>query len=315
MNMQRKKETLDEVIIEDISEEEFNEAVAELQKDMALEEQEIEEGSCNKMRKEEDEEEKAEEKAEDKDKKSPKGKMKESSIKQFKKIIDEQDNLNQDMKLKLATVFEASVNVAIAEEIEALEEQFEKALFKGVVKAKDRIAENVNLYLKTVTKSYFEHNQEADVARIKVEKAEAVLSGIKSLFEENYIKLDDSKADIVESLETDIKNLEEKYNTRVDQTLKLANYINENKKADYLNSLSESMTALDKAKFQKLSESIAHNSFDEFKQKVGDIKDTFNFRNSSDEAILEGNVFSESVDMEIETKDDSSEDIMNQLFR
>ena len=69
------------------------------------------------------------------------------------------------------------------------------------------IAENLDKYLDYVVEQWMEENEIAIEAGIKVEMAESFMTGLKSLFEDHNVDINEETHDVVADLETEIEGL------------------------------------------------------------------------------------------------------------
>ena len=83
------------------------------------------------------------------------------------------------------------------------------------------------------------------------------------------------KIDVVEDLETRVKDLKEKLNEALEENVELKNEIEENQITEAFDEVTESLTDLDKEKVSKLAEGIDYDSVDNYKEKLEIIKENF----------------------------------------
>jgi transcriptional accessory protein Tex/SPT6 len=65
----------------------------------------------------------------------------------------------------------------------------------------EEIIENLDSYLDYVVETWMKENELAIESGIKVEMAESFMSGLKSLFEEHNVQIDEETVDVVSALE------------------------------------------------------------------------------------------------------------------
>ena len=120
-------------------------------------------------------------------------------------------DLSEEFKSKVTLVFEAAVHeaatakaeVVIAEKTEALEVEMKESVDTAV----EKIVENLDSYLDYVVEEWMKENELAIETGVKVEMAESLMTGLKGLFEEHNIEVDDETIDVVAGLEEEVQEL------------------------------------------------------------------------------------------------------------
>ena len=97
------------------------------------------------------------------------------------------EELTEEFKAKAKTIFEAAINSKVSEIRATLEEEYSEKLAEEVAEEKEALTERVDSYLEYVSDEWMEENQLAIEHGLKTELTESFLSGMKSLFEENYV--------------------------------------------------------------------------------------------------------------------------------
>ena len=108
------------------------------------------------------------------------------------------EELTEEFKAKAKTIFEAAINSKISEIRATLEEEYEEKLAEEVAEEKEALQERVDSYLEYVSDEWMEENQLAIEHGLKTELTESFLSGMRSLFEENYVSIPEDKYDVLE---------------------------------------------------------------------------------------------------------------------
>ena len=130
--------------------------------------------------------------------------------------IIEGEDLSEDFKSKITLVFEAALNEEVSKREETIREELtaslDATLEEAVTEKLDTISENVDKYLDYVVTEWMGENEIAIEAGIKVEMAESLMSGLKNLFVEHNVAVSEETVDVVESLEGQVSDLEEKAN-------------------------------------------------------------------------------------------------------
>lgn len=185
-------------------------------------------------------------------------------------LFDGQE-LSEDFKIKAETIFGA----VIAEREEAIKEHYETVLAETVASTQSDLAEKVDEYLSYVVEEWYKENKIALERSLRAEIAENFMEGLRNLFTDNFITIPDEKVDVLEAANTKIDELTSQVNEEI------KNGIEKTKRIDELEAkiaFSESVAGLTLSEVEKLrglSESIEFDTVDEFKNKLGVLKETY----------------------------------------
>lgn len=225
---------------------------------------------------EEDDDKKNDEEEDDDDKK-------EKEVKEFFEVdlsadvaaLTEGEDLSEDFKSKAATIFEAAVISRINEQLEVIHEEYAAALKEEVEKVKSELAEKVDTYLNYAVNTWMEQNEIAIQHGIKTEIAESVMAGLRQVFVENNVNVDDERVDLVTEMEGQLDTMEGKLNEQIEQnvalTKKLGNYI----KNGIVNEVCEGLAMTQREKMLSLSEGVEFISEESFREKVQTLKESY----------------------------------------
>jgi hypothetical protein len=230
---------------------------------------------------EEKDEEKEDEDKEDDDKEDEKKDEKE--VKEFFEVdlsddvaaLTEGEDLSEEFKSKAATIFEAAVISRINEQLEVIHEEYAAALKEEVEQVKSELAEKVDTYLSYAVNTWMEQNEIAIQHGIKTEIAESVMAGLRQVFVENNVNIDDEKVDLVTEMEGQLDTMEGKLNEQIEQnaalTKKLGNYI----KNGIVNEVCEGLAMTQREKMLSLSEGVEFISEESFREKIQTLKESY----------------------------------------
>lgn len=187
--------------------------------------------------------------------------------------------LAEDFKDKLSLVFEAAVNEAAttkaAEITESLDEEFQLKLEEAVTESMEDIVENLDNYLDYVVTEWMEENKLAIETNLKVEMAESFMDGLKSLFVEHNVELDESKLDVVAELEEEIEILRAKTNQAINENIELAETVKQLEAEKVFNDLAEGLTTTQAERLRILSEKLDISDLGVFEKDLGMLKESF----------------------------------------
>jgi hypothetical protein len=215
----------------------------------------------------------------------------------------EGENLTEDFKNRASVIFGAAVNEAVSKKVsglaEELQEDFEARLTESVDGAINGIVENLDSYLDYAVKEFMEENKIAIESGIKVEMAESLLSGLKGMFYEHNIKIDEETVDVVAELEEQVQEASQKMNSLAKKNMSLVEEVNTLKAEKAFLEVCEGLTTTQAERLRVLSERISFESEEAYKGDLETLKESF-FKKSS-------KVLSESIEeeQEIITEDTS----------
>lgn len=188
-------------------------------------------------------------------------------------------DLSEDFKSKVTLVFESAVNEAAAIKVEQvktdLEEQFEAELQEAVSESIDGIVENLDSYLDYVVGEWMEENELAIEAGIKVEMAESLMDGLRDLFTEHNIEVDDETIDVVAGLEEEIENMKTEYNNTVNENIELSKTVVALEADRVFNEMTEGLTVSQRERLRTLSENLDASDIDSYTSNLETLKESF----------------------------------------
>lgn len=207
-------------------------------------------------------------------------------------------DLSEDFKSKATLVFEAAVNEAATvkarQAAAELEEQFEAQLEEAVTESIDDIVENLDSYLDYVVKEWMEENEVAIEAGIKVEMAESLMDGLRDLFVEHNIEVDDETIDVVAELEEEIAQLKGEYNKTVNENIELSKAVLSLEAEKVFEEVTEGLTVSQRERMRTLSENLDVSDVESYQSNLETLKESFFKKTASikeeveeDEIVLE----------------------------
>lgn len=193
--------------------------------------------------------------------------------------IFEGEEFSEDFKNKIAVVFEAAVNEEVTNKTSSIQEElyasFEEEITESLNVKMSEIVENVDKYLDYVVNEWMEENQVAIESGIKVEIAESLMNGLKTLFTEHNVDVDDETVDIVSSLEEKVQDLENASNNLVNENIELQKQITSIKAEKVFEEMTEGLSDNQKERFKILSEKLSVEDLEEYSENLQAIKESF----------------------------------------
>jgi hypothetical protein len=205
----------------------------------------------------------------------------------WKEDLDEMfagDELNEELKEQIEVVFEAAVNTRVAlieeeliEAVEAkeaeLEEAFAQRLEEETSEIFEGLTEKLDQYLDYVVEQWMEENAIALESSLRVDIAENFIESLKGLFTEHYIKVPETKLDIVADLNAEIDSLKETLEELTDKNIQLESIAEDYTKNTILGELTEGLTDLEADKLVSLAEGLEFSDAETYKRKVSILRE------------------------------------------
>ena len=185
------------------------------------------------------------------------------------------EELSEEFKAKAKTIFEAAINAKVAEIRATIEEEHEARIAEEIAEEKEALQERVDSYLEYVSDEWMEENQLAIEHGLKTELTESFLSGMRSLFEDNYVTIPDDKYDVLESMVEKLDDMETKLNEQIEKNIGLNKRLSESVADGILESVSDGLAATQKEKLASLVESVEFEGETEYRNKLETLKESY----------------------------------------
>jgi hypothetical protein len=190
-------------------------------------------------------------------------------------LINDEATLSEEFKDKAETIFEAAIKSKLSEEIDRLEAKYEEELSEEIESTKSDLVEKVDSYLNYVVEQWMTDNQVAIQAGLRAEIAENFMTGLKGLFEENYIEVPESKVDLVDDLADTVEELEESLNTTTAKAIELSEELEDYKRDAIIREHSRDLAETQVEKLKSLVEDVDFEDEETFAQKVETVKGSY----------------------------------------
>lgn len=259
----------------DMKDEEEMEEMKEEEEGMEDEEETVEEGYSKKMSEEEMEDEEMEDEEEDEEMEE----MKES----IEKIFEGQ-NLTEEFKLKVSTLFEAAVNSRVKLVEDRLAEKFTDLLESEVEDIANDLTEKVDSYLNYVVSEWMEENKLAVEKGIRTDIAESFISGLHQLFNEHNISVPEGQTDLLEQTASNLEKVTEQLNNQIKKTVQLTEELKKYQRAEIFAQVTEGLSSAQADKIRSLAENMNYSDNKEFEAKLNILKE--NYSGSSKKASV-----------------------------
>jgi hypothetical protein len=188
-------------------------------------------------------------------------------------------DLSEEFKNKVTLVFEAAVHEAATVKANAMAEEYaakvDQEMQESVDSTVNTIIENLDSYLDYVVEEWMKENELAIEAGIKVEMAESLMDGLKALFEEHNIEVDEDTVDVVAGLEEELEEMKAEANKTIDENVKLAKEISALKAEKVFAEMTEDLTMTQRERLKVLSEKLDFENVEEYTQNLETLKESF----------------------------------------
>ena len=199
----------------------------------------------------------------------------EISIEEDVKALVEGEELSEEFKEKAKTILEAAVKGKVVQIKEVLDAEYEAKLLEEVEEIKGALNERVDSYLEYVSDEWFTENQLAVQGGLKEELTESFMTGLKSLFEEQYVTIPEEKYDVLQSMVEKLDDMESKLNEQIEKNVSLNQRLSESASDVILADVSEGLADTQREKLASLSESVEFVSEETYREKLETLKESY----------------------------------------
>lgn len=202
-------------------------------------------------------------------------KMKQMGVKEDIDAIFSGEDLSEEFKSKVGTVFEAAVIARAVNVVEEMEKEILQAAAETIEESKAQIEEQVDSYLNYMVEQWVEENKLAVTSGLKMEIAEEFMSDIKAVFEAHNINLPEEKLDVMEAMTSENEELKKKLNDVLHSNIELKKEVNEGKKVQIVTKVCEGLTATQAEKVKTLAEGVEFTTEREYSEKLSIIREQY----------------------------------------
>ena len=185
------------------------------------------------------------------------------------------EELSEEFKERASVLFVAVVLEKVNVEVARLEEEFSSKLDEQAELATEDLTKKVDAYLDYVAEQWMEENKLAVESGIRSDIAESFISGLKELFSEHRIDVPDEEVDLVAEMAEKIEELEKSLNEQIDTNIEVSKELDEAKKSDVFDILSEGLADTQAEKLRSLTEGLEYVDLDDYSRKVEIIKENY----------------------------------------
>lgn len=185
------------------------------------------------------------------------------------------EDLSEEFRARVSTIFETAVISRAVSVVEEMEEEILAAAEESVEEIKAELEEQVDAYLNYVVEDWKTENQVAIESGLRVEFAEEFITGLKNLFSEHYVDIPEDKVSVVDALASEVEALKGQLEEQTISVSELQKKLNEAKKTEIVKSVCEGLTATQAEKVRTLAEGVEFTTEGEYNEKMKIIRESY----------------------------------------
>lgn len=190
-------------------------------------------------------------------------------------LFADDQNISEEFKSKVTTIFEARVIDRIQQIEEQTEAKYAGMLEEAIESVRTQLEEKVDDYVNYVVEQWLEENAIAIESGLRAELAEDFISGLHKLFAENYINVPEDKVELVDELASKVEQLESKLNEEIEKSIGYKKSLIEATKQEVTRSVCEGLTETQVEKIKSLAESVEFSTEEEYQNKLETIRENY----------------------------------------
>ena len=184
-------------------------------------------------------------------------------------------DLSEDFVTKATTIFEAAIVSKVNQILESVTVDFEAELEAEKTTISESLSTRLDDYLEYVAEEWMQENELAVEQGIRAEIVENFMTGLRGLFNENYIDIPEEKVDLVDELASKVTDLESSINEEMERNIVLRKELVESQKSVILSASCADLTESQAVKLSSLSEGVEFEDEVAFAAKLEVIKENY----------------------------------------
>lgn len=209
------------------------------------------------------------------------------SVKEDVEEMFDGEEISEEFKTKVETVFEAAVGARLEVEKARIEEEAEDKFNSLIEEFKGELSEKVDEYLSYAVEQWVEENKIALENGLKIEIFENFFSGLKTLFAENNVSIPNEEVSLVGELKAKVDELETRVNEEIEKNINLSKVNEELEREQAFRTVAEGLAVSQVEKLKSLSENISYEGVAEYSKKLAIIKETYFSKKTSNVVVSE----------------------------
>jgi hypothetical protein len=190
-------------------------------------------------------------------------------------IFGGDEELSEEFKEKVSTLFEASVSAKLHVEVARIEEEYEAALEEQISDIAEEMTEKVDQYLSYMSSQWLEENKVAVEQSLRTSLAESFIAELGDLCSKYNLDLPEGQDDVIEDLVSKIDDLEESMNEVEAKNIELFEEVCAYQKSAIVEEIASELSPIQSKKFKTLAEGVDFTDADSFVKKLSHIKEGF----------------------------------------
>ena len=190
-------------------------------------------------------------------------------------LLASDSSLSEEFLTGAKTIFEAAVLSKVNETLDTLEEQFVAEVATAREEYETSLKSKIDGYLNYVVEQWMEENELAVERGIRSELTEDFIRGLKNLFVEHYIEIPEEKVNVVDGLAERVETLQNELNESIEANIDLKSSLNEAKKREILQRLSDGLALTQAEKLESLAEGVSFEDTDQYQTAVATLKEGY----------------------------------------
>lgn len=211
------------------------------------------------------------------------------------------EDLTEEFKEKVTTLFESAVNLKVTEKVASIKEELDAKFEETMKEAVESMEENIDKYLSYVAEEWVEENKLEIDYGIKEEMTESFIFGLKKLFSEHYWEVPEDKVDAFDELTETVAELKKELDEVKSENIELADLLAKVNAEEIFKEVSEGLAVTQKDKFKVLAENLEFDGDEDvYRKNLETIKE--HFFKSGKKTTQESTLF-EEVELDEESED------------
>lgn len=227
------------------------------------------------------------------------------------------EDLTEEFKLKVTTMFEAvvaqkvsAVEATLVEAMEAMQEEMAQQALTEATELEEGLIERVDGYLDYMVEQWMEKNELALESGIKSDLFESFMSGMQNLFTEHMINVPEDKVEILEQQAEVIDELEGKFDELLSENVSLKQTLKSIAKQNQIVEATEGLSDVEAERFMDLAEELSYDNEEVFGKKLVLIREQFFGSTKESNELSESVVSSEPL---LESVEEGRKQPMSQI--
>lgn len=190
------------------------------------------------------------------------------------------EDLPEEFKGRAKVVFEAAVSLRSSLVEEEIRAENEIRLAEEIEEIEARLVEGLNKYLDYVADKFVSENALQLESTLRVAKAESLLEGLRTLFNEHNIEVPEGGDDLIASMQEEIDALEAALDNVVNENVELTAQLEESAREAIFNDVAEGLALTQVEKLRRLTEDLDFQTPETFRESLHTIRGKY-FKSAS----------------------------------